>query len=620
MPAADAPSAELALSFRPVQKDVEYDTPKKSDYGKCTVKVERRGKQSGWVVFGPNGQTLRRFIDTNADNVVDEWRYYHNGLEVYRDVDGNFNNKVDQSRWLNTGGTRWGIDSNEDGRIDSWKMISAEEVSREAVRALATGDAAILSPLLVTQDELAALEVVPELRKKINDSVSTPAQKLKAVLTNNRSLTGESKWVRFNAALPSTIPADDNKAAGDLIVYENAMAIVETAGKSGLVQIGEMLQIGKTWKLTQIPRPLEDNVQIAAGGLLMQPSVASANTNTAPVAGALTPEMQKLLESLQTLDKNAPQPTDGANALARYNASRADIIMKIVAMSKTDEERDQWSKQLVDGLAASVQSGLYPAGLKRLKEIEADARRNRPKSSLVPYVTFRRLLAEYTVELQNSTSDKRASVQKWWLKELERFAAAYPESNDASEAMLQLAITQEFGGEIGIAKKWYRKLVADYAKTNAGIRASGAMRRLEIVGKPLQLAGPRFTGGTIDTSAYRGKVLLVLFWSTWCKPCTEDLPQLKALYAKYRAAGFEVLGVNLDVTAAPVKAYIAQHSVPWPHIFKPGGLESEPGKAFGIISLPTMFLVDRNGKVLSRSVSVELLKKQLPDLLKRSVR
>ena len=71
---------------------------------------------------------LRRFVDTNDDNVVDQWSYYKDGLEVYRDIDSTFNGKADQYRWFNTGGSRWAIDANEDGVIDSWKSISAEEV------------------------------------------------------------------------------------------------------------------------------------------------------------------------------------------------------------------------------------------------------------------------------------------------------------------------------------------------------------------------------------------------------------------------------------------------------------------------------------------------------------
>ena len=100
--AVEPPSAKLCFSFQPVQKSIEYEIVAEAQYSACKVRVERRGKGSGWVVEGPSGQVLRRFVDTNDDNLVDEWRYYQHGLEVYRDVDSNFNNKVDQARWLNT--------------------------------------------------------------------------------------------------------------------------------------------------------------------------------------------------------------------------------------------------------------------------------------------------------------------------------------------------------------------------------------------------------------------------------------------------------------------------------------------------------------------------------------
>ena len=51
---------------------------------------------------------LRKFVDTNGDNVVDQWSYYKDGVEVYRDIDSNFNGKADQYRWFNTGGTPLG--------------------------------------------------------------------------------------------------------------------------------------------------------------------------------------------------------------------------------------------------------------------------------------------------------------------------------------------------------------------------------------------------------------------------------------------------------------------------------------------------------------------------------
>ena len=126
-------------------------------------------------------------------------------------------------------------------------------------------------------------------------------------------------------------------------------------------------------------------------------------------------------------------------------------------------------------------------------------------------------------------------------------------------------------------------------------------------------------GTTIDLagSGYRGRPVLVMFWATWCRPCTEELPQIQALYQQYHSAGFEVVGVNLDVDSGPVSEYLSQHRVIWPQIRQDGGLESQPAIQFGVVSLPTMFLIDRNGIVVDSRVTVAELKSQLPQLVKK---
>ena len=139
-----APTAADALKLTPIQKDVDYQTPPQEQFDKCTIKAEKAGGQTGWVIRDKAGQVLRRFVDTNADNVVDQWSYYLDGAEVYRDIDADFNGKPDQCRWFNAAGIRWGLDTNEDGKIDRWKEISAEEASDELVRAIAEKDAARL--------------------------------------------------------------------------------------------------------------------------------------------------------------------------------------------------------------------------------------------------------------------------------------------------------------------------------------------------------------------------------------------------------------------------------------------------------------------------------------------
>ena len=164
-------SVEQALGLSPVQAGIDFDSPSPDQVSECKISAQKIGESVGWVVTDPDGIVLRQFLDTNGDNVVDQWRYHKNGLEVYRDVDADFNGKADQYRWFHTGGTRWATDKDEDGVVDAWKTIAAEEVTAEVVAALATRNARRFARLVLTDSELKSLgigrEKANELRKKL---------------------------------------------------------------------------------------------------------------------------------------------------------------------------------------------------------------------------------------------------------------------------------------------------------------------------------------------------------------------------------------------------------------------------------------------------------------------
>ncbi|HEV8002025.1 MAG TPA: redoxin domain-containing protein [Planctomycetaceae bacterium] len=617
-PAAEARSIEqLLTAYRPMRPDVEIETPPRSEFSKCKVTVEAHGKVSGWVVLGPAGQVLRRFVDTDGDRTVDQWRYYNHGLEVYRDIDSNHNHKPDEHRWLNTGGSRWGIDSKEDGTIDSWKVLSPEEAVREALFAITHQDEKLLNSVLVTRDELRSIGVSDTYADKIMTGLAEPARKMRDAAAGSKFLSDRAATARADNLTPSALPAEDGKLRDDLIVYENAMAIVESSGKTGLVQVGELVRIGDVWKLTQIPQPIEgQNAQVMAGGILMQPTLAAAvpNATNTPAPSA---EVQKVLTELQELDQKAPQPTSPASELASYNAKRADLLSQLVNSTKTEDERNQWMRQMIDSIASAVQIGAYPEGLPRLKSLESDLR-DAPataKSPMIPYIAYRRLLADYTTQQKTATNAKQQDVQKWWRGELEKFTKQFPTAEDAPEALLQLAIANEFTGQMPDAKKWYSELAEQHPQTKPGRRAAGALRRIDLKGKPFQFTGPLLDGGTFSANDYRGKVLLLAYWSTWCTACTQDIPVLKSLSERYGSNGFEIVGVNLDVAAAPVGPYLKDHKISWPQIFQPGGTESDPATALGIIVPPVMILVDRQGRVTNVTTAIDEIKTAVPELM-----
>jgi hypothetical protein len=271
---------------------------------------------------------------------------------------------------------------------------------------------------------------------------------------------------------------------------------------------------------------------------------------------------------------------------------------------------------LIDVIAGAVQSGIDPSGLARLKKLRAEIAKEDKKSALLPIIDIRLLNAQYFVDIAAAKdNDERAKIHEDWMNGLEEFLDANPKAEDAPEAAWQLATNVEFGGKLEKARKWYDRIGEDYGDSPAAVRARGAVKRLDLVGKTLVLSGTSLAGGTIDVKQFRQKLLCVVFWDTSSKPALEDLPLLKTLYDTHHAQGFEILGVNLDPAKAAVIPVLTQHSAKWPQIHEPGGPESALAREFGINSLPTMFIVDVDGKVLNRGASIADLKTTLAEKL-----
>jgi thiol-disulfide isomerase/thioredoxin len=523
-------------------------------------------------------------------------------------MDTTKNGKVDQSRWLNTGGSRWALDTNEDGRIDSWKLISPEEVSQVAVRALVRQDASLLTSLLVTEEDLKQLGVAADVSKKILDGISAPAAHLRKIATNNGgTITPQTKWLQFNGSSPSVIPAEQVGTRADLIVYENTMAVIDTgAGKGGLVQIGEMVHIGNIWKLASLPVPQGSATQVVVTGLLMQAGAGNPAGGVPINPGSKVPAaVQKLIEQLQALDTKDPGPEAGREANAKFYQARLALLEQLVAASSGNaDEEAMWIRQITEFLTAGVQNNAYTDGIEILRQWDAKIKQARPNSALAVNVSYHRLLADYVLEMKQATGAESKKTKERWMKQFEEFIGANAATDEAADAAFRIAGIYEFDGEQEQARKWYDLLVSKYSQTDSGKRAVGAQRRLNLPGKVLELTGPGLNAEPISLRNYRGRYVLVIFWSTWCDPCTKELPQVLALYNQYRKNGFEILGVNVDDKPEPIGPYIEKFGMTWPSIHQPKGLEGPIAREFGIISLPTMFFVGPDGKVINRHAQI----------------
>jgi thiol-disulfide isomerase/thioredoxin len=126
-----------------------------------------------------------------------------------------------------------------------------------------------------------------------------------------------------------------------------------------------------------------------------------------------------------------------------------------------------------------------------------------------------------------------------------------------------------------------------------------AQQAAELKSKPLDLKFTALDGTAIDLAKMRGKVVLVDFWATWCPPCRAEMPDVVAAYQKYHAQGFEVVGISLDQDKAALQKYITDNQMPWPQYFDGKGWDSLIGRQFGIDSIPAMWLVGKDGIVVT---------------------
>jgi thiol-disulfide isomerase/thioredoxin len=117
------------------------------------------------------------------------------------------------------------------------------------------------------------------------------------------------------------------------------------------------------------------------------------------------------------------------------------------------------------------------------------------------------------------------------------------------------------------------------------------------VGQPLALKFDAADGSPVDLTRLRGKVVLIDFWATWCGPCMKEVPNVVAAYQKYHEKGFEIVGISLDQKKDAMLRVAAQKGMTWPQYFDGKGWNNEISSGFHIRSIPTMWLVNKNGLV-----------------------
>lgn len=574
------------LTFKPKSDDVAYSTPTAAEIAGCTVEVVKGvGGGTGYLLSDKDKNKLRKFFDSDADGKVDTWSFYKDGVEVYRE---SIAGKGYSFRWIGPGGMKWGVgtvDGAGKARIEAWRMISAEEAAAEAFAALQTGDFERLKALMISPQEMQALGLpAAEVQRLTTLQTSAPAkfQKVRAVVAN----IAQAKFSRLESAAPGAYPADvtggtqDIVKANGLILFENATA----AKKHDWIQSHDIVQVGNAWRLTDVPSP----------------------ENPVPI---VDDKLKELLAELADIDKNQPQ-----KKTPQYAAWIMQRVQKIEQLSQKADPKDQetWYKQIFDNLAGAVADDV-PAAAARLTEWKDRVEKAMPGSNLAAYGVYRELFANYQRDMNNIKQARELPpIQDRYFAGLEKFIESYPKSEDTSDAMNQLANGSEFSGKEDIAKKWYTAIVKDHPTSPNAVRAAGAIRRIDSIGKNFELAGPTLAGGAYKLNP--GKITVVYYWASYSGQVVGDFATLKKLQQEAIGKDFEIVTVSLDDKAADATAFLAKTPISATTLHQPGangGTDSKLATDYGIFGLPHLFLIDRDGKVVNNKAQVNGLEDEI---------
>ncbi|MCK4763032.1 MAG: TlpA family protein disulfide reductase [Candidatus Aminicenantes bacterium] len=164
---------------------------------------------------------------------------------------------------------------------------------------------------------------------------------------------------------------------------------------------------------------------------------------------------------------------------------------------------------------------------------------------------------------------------------------------------------QEEAGKNGIAVDPRLKKLVDKMKRNIGI------------GQPAKDFTIKLLDGKIfQMSQQKGKVILIDFWATWCPPCRAELPLLQEYYKKLHKKGFDIIGISLDSKEEKLKEFLKEKKLPWRIAFSGLGWEDKTSGLYGVISIPSYWLIDKKGNLRYFGLREEALKKSVEKLLK----
>ena len=296
---------------------------------------------------------------------------------------------------------------------------------------------------------------------------------------------------------------------------------------------------------------------------------------------------------------------DAASIKAAYKYQEIKAISKSLKKQKTQEELERLVEKSRDFVAAHPE-------YKRVDEVY-------------------HLLGNALVQL--------GQVEEG-IEAFEKVVTGYPEARYVERCLLDLGLAYDKLGNHDAADSAYQKLI-DHPKYGKRSQAKFAKRLLEQdkadrmgelpkppgaspgmtssewIGKPaLDFQVTDLKGEELSLEKYRGQVVLLDFWATWCGPCIAEIPNVKRTYEKYKDQKFQIIGISLDRSITPLEEYIEKEELGWVHYWDNSGKVSNMYK---VRAIPSTFLVDSEGTIRKTNLRGHALEHAVEDLVKENL-
>jgi peroxiredoxin len=189
-------------------------------------------------------------------------------------------------------------------------------------------------------------------------------------------------------------------------------------------------------------------------------------------------------------------------------------------------------------------------------------------------------------------------------------------TDDVAQILLMKAFlyTQVFDDDAK-ATQFLQELKAEFPDTGPGKNADKVIASLAAQGEAKKIQrslaeGTKFPdfqetdldGKPLSISNYKGKLVMIDFWATWCGPCVHELPNVLTTYGKYHDKGFEIIGVSLDNDKDKLTSFIKEKNVNWPQYFDGKGWQNKLASKYGVNSIPSTYLLDGEGTIIGKSL------------------